>query len=140
MPRAGLSLSEKSRADRAVRPDATVLPQLVVQVYSELISIRPAFWGFPDRVGGSIQFFDEVEGSFWAALLIPRSCPLDICNRALVILNALALIHHGQEFAMQFFPSDGHSFTRFQVFDSASDFLVPSLLDRLISSSVKTVE
>ena len=33
---------------------------------------------------------------------------------------------------MEFFPRDGHRFVRFQIFDSASDFLVPSLLHRLV--------
>jgi len=40
---------------------------------------------------------------------------------------------------MQFFPSDSHRFTRLQIFDSARDFLVPSLLDRFIRT-LKTVE
>jgi len=40
---------------------------------------------------------------------------------------------------MQFFPSDSHRFTRPQVFDSAGDFLIPSLLDRFIRTR-KTVE
>jgi len=40
---------------------------------------------------------------------------------------------------MQFFPGDSHRFTRPQIFDSASDFLIPSLLDRFIRTR-KTVE
>lgn len=51
----------------------------------------------------------------------------------------LALIHHGQELAMQLLPRDSHSFARFQVSDSASDFVIPSLLHRLIRD-FKTVQ
>src|ERR1017187_1419305 len=44
----------------------------------------------------------------------------------------LALIHHGQQLAMEFFPRDGHRFARFQIFDSAGDLFIPCLLHRLI--------
>ena len=40
---------------------------------------------------------------------------------------------------MQFFPRNSHGLARPQVFDSASDFLIPSLLDRFIRT-LKTVE
>ena len=33
---------------------------------------------------------------------------------------------------MQLFPGDGHGLARFQIFDSARDFLIPSLLHRFI--------
>ena len=41
-----------------------------------------------------------------------------------------ALIHHGQEFAMQFFPRDGHRLARFEVCDSTCHLRIPSLLER----------
>jgi hypothetical protein len=50
----------------------------------------PAFRGFADRVSGSMQFFDEVQGCFGAALLIPSDCALNICDRALVVLNTFS--------------------------------------------------
>jgi len=40
---------------------------------------------------------------------------------------------------MQFFPRNGHGLARPQVFDSASDFPIPSLLDRFIRG-LKTIE
>src|SRR5919197_4020368 len=49
----------------------------------------PALRGFTDCISGSIQLFDEVQRRFDAALLIPSDCALDICDRTLVILNAL---------------------------------------------------
>src|SRR5271170_6294408 len=44
----------------------------------------------------------------------------------------LRFIHHGQEIATQFFPRDGHGFARLQILDSASDFLIPCRLHRLV--------
>ena len=55
-----------------------------------VLSHRPAFRGFADRVSGSMQFFDEVHGCFGAALLIPSDCALNICDRGLVVLNTLS--------------------------------------------------
>src|SRR5208282_1041629 len=53
----------------------------------------------------------------------------------------LALIHHGQQLAMQFFPWDSHGLTRFEVFDSPRHFFIPSLVDRdRFIRTVKTVE
>ena len=40
---------------------------------------------------------------------------------------------------MQLLPRDGHSFARFQISDPASDFVIPSLLHRLIRA-LKTIE
>ena len=40
---------------------------------------------------------------------------------------------------MQLLPRNGHGLARFQLFDSATDFLVPSLFDRLIRN-LKTVK
>ena len=40
---------------------------------------------------------------------------------------------------MQLFPRDGHGFACFEIFDSASDFVIPSLLHTLIWAP-KTVE
>lgn len=51
----------------------------------------------------------------------------------------LPLIHHSQEIAMKFFPRNGHGFARFQIFDSASDFLIPGCLHRLVRT-LKAVE
>src|ERR1017187_738145 len=51
----------------------------------------------------------------------------------------LAFIHHGQELAVQLFPRDRHGLTRFQVFHSPRDFLVPRLLHRLIRR-LQTIE
>jgi hypothetical protein len=40
---------------------------------------------------------------------------------------------------MKFFPRDGHGFARFQIFDSASDFLIPRCLHGFVRT-LKTVE
>src|ERR1035441_9461405 len=56
-----------------------------------VLSYRPAFRGFADRVGGSMQFFDEVCSCFGAASLVPGDRVLDIRNRALVILKTLSV-------------------------------------------------
>jgi hypothetical protein len=40
---------------------------------------------------------------------------------------------------MEFFPRDSYRFARFQIFDSAGDFFIPSLLHRLIRT-LKTVQ
>jgi hypothetical protein len=45
---------------------------------------------------------------------------------------SIRLIHQSHELAMELFPGDRHRFSGLQVFHSASYFLVPSLLDRLI--------
>ena len=55
-----------------------------------VLSWRPAFRSFTDCVGRSMQFFDKVQGCFGTALLIPRDCALNICDRALVVFNPLS--------------------------------------------------
>jgi hypothetical protein len=54
-----------------------------------VLAWRPAIWGFTDGVGGSMQFFDEIQRSFGAALPIPGDGILYICGCALVVFNRL---------------------------------------------------
>src|SRR3984893_8673422 len=54
-----------------------------------VLSDWPSFRGFANCVGSSMQFFDEVQGRFGAAFLIPCDCALNICDHALVVLNTL---------------------------------------------------
>ena len=63
----------------------------------------------------------------------------DVRYRILVVLDTLSAHSPWPRIAMQLFPSDRHSFARLQIFDSASDFVIPGLLDRLIRT-LKTVE
>jgi hypothetical protein len=65
-----------------------------------VLSDWPAFRGFPDYLGGSIEFFDEVQSQSGAALSVPVDCTLNVRDRFLMVLTPLALIHHGQEFTM----------------------------------------
>jgi hypothetical protein len=53
-----------------------------------------------------------------------------MCSNAPVSL--LALIHHGQEFAMQLFPRNRYCFSRLQVFYPTRYFFVPSIFDGFI--------
>ena len=55
-----------------------------------VLSYRPAIRGVTDCVGGSMQFPDEIQGRFGAAFPVPSDCAPDICDCALVILNALS--------------------------------------------------
>ena len=55
-----------------------------------VLSDWPAFRGFPDNVGGSIEFFDEVQGQSGVALSVPGDCTLNICDRFLMVLDALS--------------------------------------------------
>lgn len=50
----------------------------------------PALGGLAGRIGGPMQFFDEIQGGFAAVLLIPGNCAFNIRGRALVVLNALS--------------------------------------------------
>jgi len=52
-----------------------------------VLSEWPAFRGLTDCVSGSMQFFDEVQGRSAACLSVPSDCALDICDRALMVLN-----------------------------------------------------
>src|SRR5260370_23017054 len=54
-----------------------------------VLSQRPAFRGLKDGVGSPMQFLHEVQGYFGTTLLIPSDCALNICDRALVVVNAL---------------------------------------------------
>ena len=44
----------------------------------------------------------------------------------------LALIHHSQQFMVQFFPRNGHGSAGFQIFHAAGDFFAPRFLHRII--------
>lgn len=79
-----------------------------------------------------MKFFDEVQGDFGVTLAIPSNCALNIGNRALVVLNTPS-VHSPWPNARGEVPLKSKlGIARFQVFDSASDFLVPGLLNQLI--------
>lgn len=55
-----------------------------------VLADRPTFGCFPNYFSGSAEFFYEIQGHFLAALLIPGNRTLDICDRSLMIFDAIS--------------------------------------------------